>query len=228
MYLFLQGRFMKKYFYTLICLLTFFALSADQPTCADQPIDPPPYSLVKTLPFDDHGWFVNQHQLKKMIANNKVETVIEVGSWLGKSSRFIASQLPEKGKLYCVDTWQGTILSNGHRMKSQRLTTLYQQFLSNIKHANLTHKIIPIRMESMEAANALDIMADLIYIDAAHDTQSVMKDIYGWYPHLKQGGVMTGDDWHWKTVQIAVRECAETLKKKVCYEDNFWWYEERK
>lgn len=52
-------------------------------------------------------------------------------------------------------------------------------------------------MRSVEAAKALDVMADLINIDAAHDYKSVKEDILAWYPHLKEGGIMCGDDWYY-------------------------------
>ena len=80
-------------------------------------------------------------------------------------------------------------------------------------------------MNSVEASKALNVKADLIYIDGAHDTFSVTNDILSWYPHLEEGGIMCGDDWWWDSVRVAVVECAKQFGKKVNYVGNFWWYE---
>ncbi len=185
---------------------------------------PVPYNFIEDLPFDEHGWFLNQAPLEAIIQKHKPKTVIEIGSWLGSSTRFIAKLLPEKGMVYAIDTWKGTAIEEA-TLKDPRIPILYQLFLSNVKHANLTHKITPIRMESLEAARSITIKADLIYIDASHDTASVYNDIIAWVPHLKEGGVMTGDDWNAPSVQAGVNLAAKKLGKKVNGLGNFWWYE---
>lgn len=185
---------------------------------------PEPYASIKRLPFDNHGWFLNGDHLKVIIKNRRPKTVIEVGSWLGLSTRFIASHLPKKAKLYAIDTWLGSTEEAVHQ-QDPRLSHLYQLFLSNVIHAGLCHKIIPIRMTSLEAAKALKVRAELIYIDGAHDTKSVTEDILAWHEHLTEKGIICGDDWVWTTVQVAVIECGKKLNKKVYTAGNFWWYE---
>lgn len=185
---------------------------------------PEPYRSINDLPFDEHGWFSNANQLKAIIKEKSPRVVIEVGSWLGLSTRFIASQLPRGGIVYAIDTWKGSPNESVH-MADPRLPYLYQLFLSNVKHAKLTRKIIPIRMESLEAATALNVKADLIYIDASHNTSSVIQDIMNWYPHLNENGILCGDDWLWRSVKKAVIHCAPLLNKKENVNHNFWWYE---
>lgn len=177
-----------------------------------------PYDSTEVLPFDGHGWFANANSLDQIIQKNKPIVAIEVGSWLGASTRFIAERV---AKVYAVDTWCGSPLEAVH-MNDPRLPHLYQQFLSNTIHAGLTDRIIPIRMNSLEAAKALRGKVDLIYLDAAHDTNSVIADILAWYPHLRKGGVMCGDDWSWPTVREAVVHCSRVLNKKIDARDHFW------
>lgn len=176
------------------------------------------YDSVQLLPFDDHGWFLNMGPLRECLKMKPAKVVIEVGCWLGFSTRFIANLLPEGGRIYAIDTWLG---SEEHR-DDPRLPFLYQQFLSNVKHAGLTEKIIPLRMHSHEAAKALNVPADLIYIDASHDEESVYQDILQWYPHLALGGVLCGDDLRWESVRKGVIRAAEKLDLKISGEDNFW------
>lgn len=185
---------------------------------------PEPYRSIQDIPFDGWGFFYNGNQLIPHLNSRNIKTAIEVGSWTGCSTRFIASNLAEGGKLYAVDTCLGTLNEPVHQ-QDPRLPFLYQLFLSNVKHANLYHKIIPIRMESLEAAVALNVMADFIYLDAAHDADSVYKDIHAWMKHLNEGGLMCGDDWTWETVREAVYKAAVDFNKEVKYDANFWWYE---
>jgi predicted O-methyltransferase YrrM len=181
---------------------------------------PEPYLSAPDLPFDPHGWFYNQKPLEECL-QNKPKTVIEIGSWLGASTRFIAERLSSGGKLYAIDTWKGSLDEEQHR-EDPRLAHIYPLFLSNVKHAKLTHVIIPVRMESLEAARQLNIKADLIYIDGAHDTQSVYADIMAWYDHLNPGGILCGDDIQWSSVRDAVVLAAIALKQTIEAEGNFW------
>ncbi len=184
-----------------------------------------PYCYVNDLPFDGDGWFINQKSLQKCFQEKQdIQTIIEVGSWLGASTRYLAELLPAEGKLYAIDTWLGS-WSGSQAIFFQndpRVQYAYQLFLSNIKHANLAHKIIPIRMFSLEAARALNVQADLIYIDACHEEESVYNDLLAWYPHLNKNGILCGDDWYWESVRNGVNRAAEKLNKRIFYEDNFW------
>jgi hypothetical protein len=145
---------------------------------------PPPYDTAEILPFFEHGWYSNGTHLEPLIKQNNVKTIIEVGSWLGTSTRHMASCLPENGILYAVDHWKG---SEEHQVNQYfwipELEHLYEYFLSNTIQSGLAHKIIPVRMGSLEAAAQLHVQADLIFIDASHDSSSVYKDIAAWYPH---------------------------------------------
>ncbi|MEI8125029.1 MAG: class I SAM-dependent methyltransferase [Parachlamydiaceae bacterium] len=188
---------------------------------------PEPYRSIKDLPYDAESWLgpTNAYFLDKFIKDRPIHVAVEIGSWIGSSARFIASRLQENGILYAVDSWLGTPEAN-ILLQDPRLPHLFQLFLSNIKYAGLTHKVVPVRMYSVMAAQILDIKADLIYIDAAHDYQNVLDDIMAWHPHLTQGGVMCGDDWSlYEGVSKAVLQAAKELNVKVYGVDNFWWFE---
>lgn len=199
---------------------------------------PAPYnSLESILPFDNHGWYSNATWISKLFEHNKINTAIEIGSWLGKSTRHIASLLPETGKLWAIDIWTGSV---EHQSKDRtdvyhKLPTLYEQFLSNIIHASFEKKIIPIRMDSLDASQHLQALkqrVDLIYIDGAHDTQSVFNDLEAWYPYIAGSrGILCGDDWSWKSkenpkifpVKIAVHIFAKKYKATIYAYRNFWF-----
>jgi predicted O-methyltransferase YrrM len=184
---------------------------------------PSPYCDIKILPFDPHGWYQNANQLTEIIKQNDVKIVIEVGSWLGSSTRHIASLLPLDGLVYAIDHWKGSVEHQpGGSAWHSALPYLYQQFLSNIVHAGLAHKIRPFRMDSLEAAQMLQVVPDLVYIDAGHDTESVYKDLNAWFPFVKGHGILCGDDWIWDTVAAAVTRFAKENDLEVYAEINFW------
>lgn len=207
---------MKKIVYGLFLFLLCFLSTLQAETQI-----PEPYRSINDLPFDPHGWFGNKEQLTACFHEKEIHTVIEIGAWLGLSTRFLARSVKPGGKVYAVDTWAGSSAEAVH-MQDPRLPYLYQLFLSNIKHEKLTNQIVPIRMNSLEAAKALNIKADLIYIDASHETENVYQDILAWDVHLNEGGIMCGDDWLWPSVRLAVEQTAEILNKSIETSDNFW------
>lgn len=204
-----------------LLLLGYFLLCRLHFLCAELP---PPYnSLDYVRPFVKHGWYQNKRQLHKLIHEHQVKLVIEVGSWLGLSTIDIARTIPREGKVYAVDHWQGSTSHQRHGVdKYPWLPYLYEQFLSNIIHASLTDKVVPIRMDSISAAKVIKIHPDLIYIDASHDTVSVYKDLCAWYPYVQEKGILCGDDWSFGTVKIAVHRFAKEHKLKIETDANFW------
>lgn len=52
------------------------------------------------------------------------------------------------------------------------------------------------RMTSLEAAaHVEDGSFDFVYIDAAHDTESVRRDLEAWLPKVRAGGILAGHDY---------------------------------
>jgi hypothetical protein len=170
---------------------------------------PPCYQGIELLPFYDpceHPEF-HDRRYKQFFMDHKIETVIEVGSWLGNSARVFAARIPENGKVYAVDHWLGS----EEQQPDPILPRLYQQFLSNIIHSGYAHKIIPVKMASLDAAKYLsDVKPDLVYIDASHKKEDVLEDLRAWYPYVKgRDAIFCGDDWTCKEVEEAVRIFAQ-------------------
>lgn len=186
---------------------------------------PEPYrQLKKVLPYDGHGWYSNRRPIKQIISEQDVKVVVEVGCWLGKSTRHIAKCVPKNGKVYAVDHWLGSVEHQpGNSCFREGLSELYDQFLSNVIHKKLTDKIIPIRMPSVEAEKYLsDLVPDLIYIDASHETEAVYQDLNIWFPHVQGHGILCGDDWSWPSVRQAVEKFAAEKHLSIESKGNFW------
>jgi len=187
-----------------------------------------PYNtLDKILPFNPHGWFAesNAKKIEEILKERRPKVVFELGSWLGKSTIFIANRLDFDAKLYAVDHWKGSTEHYLPHRKSihEMLPTLYEQFLSNVVQKRVSDKIIPWRMNTEEAASRAydeNISIDFLYIDASHDEQSVYEDLCHWYPLVKEGGVICGDDWGWSNPMKSSSKRKVYLRRDRLTNDN--------
>ncbi len=186
-----------------------------------------PYRSLKLLPFDGRGWYINQEAMGKLFKERQIAVVVEVGCWLGESTRHIASMLPPGGKLYAVDHWYGSPGWRDNADFNKEYADVYQHFLSNVVHRELTDVIIPIRMYSDEASRLLDVKPDLVYLDGDHAFDAIYNDLVCWYPFVKGHGILAGDDWATSAeVRAAVQKFAEENNLWIYTYQNFWRYEE--
>ncbi|MBS3905122.1 MAG: class I SAM-dependent methyltransferase [Simkania sp.] len=213
---------MHQILYLCFAMLFLSNVVANTPNVQDLP---PPYNEVSLMPYYPHGWYSNHEPIAQLIDKFQVRTIVEVGSWMGLSTIDMAQMIPGDGKVYAVDTWKG---SPNEDHDPQILATLYRQFLSNMIHAQVTDKVVPIRLESTEAAKIFDAVPDLVYIDATHTYEACYADLQAWYPHVRDHGVLCGDDWAWgdRGVERAVLQFASENNLKVYGNGWFWWLEE--
>lgn len=187
-----------------------------------------PYNSIEVLPFNPHNWYGNDLYIEKIIKHYKVKTIVELGSWLGGSARHMAGLIPEDGIVYAIDNWHGSVPPAELAVEKQicDIDKMYLQFLSNTIHAKLTHKIIPIKMDVVEASKVFtNLKPNLIYVDASHDEDSVYKDICSWWPFVKDSGFMCGDDWYYGPgVRKAVSRFAAENNLQIYSQNNFWMF----
>ncbi len=150
----------------------------------------------------------------------KPEVIFEVGVWLGQSSFNMLDRALSHNKaasLICIDTWLGSPehWSNPEWKESLRLKDgrpdIYSLFVDNVRAKGLADHIVPLSMTSLQAAKilkSLEMSADLIYLDGAHDKDEVLADINNYWQFLPVGGCMVGDDYcdPWPGVVEAVHE----------------------
>ena len=172
------------------------------------------------------NWFDYQELYTKMV--EKYETgshFVEVGSWKGRSSVYMAVEIINSSKYIkfdCVDIWEYNEIQND--ILEEYFNNLYDEFLNNI--SPVSHVINPIKKLSSDASELYnDNSLDFIFIDAAHDYDNVIQDIKNWLPKLKIGGCIAGHDYF----------TSEGIKKAVkeVFGDNYnlfgscWIYENK-
>ena len=135
-------------------------------------------------------------------------TFVEVGSWKGKSSAFMAVEIANSGKcinFFCVDTWEGSA-----EHTAEQKNDLYYTFLYNMK--DLKHLYSSYKMPSVDAALLFNNESlEFVFIDASHEYEDVLANIKAWLPKIKKGGMIAGHDYSetWPGVCRAVKESFE-------------------
>ena len=124
--------------------------------------------------------------------------IVEVGSWLGKSAIYLATELNgygKRAKIDCIDTWDGgecPVL----RSHVSKLGDVLKIFKQNVCEAGVSHMIRPVVSSSIDASKRYDDNTlDFVSIDANHDYKQVMSDLRAWYPKVKIGGMISGHDF---------------------------------
>lgn len=126
-------------------------------------------------------------ELAQMLPSNAI--VVEIGSYLGASTCFLAFGLSLKnGVVYAVDTWTNIGMSEGTR-------DTYQEFLSNT--ASMQRWIRPLRGYSETIAKDFSEKIDLLFIDGDHSYEGVSTDLRVWLPKMKNAGIIAFHDYSW-------------------------------
>jgi predicted O-methyltransferase YrrM len=165
---------------------------------------------------NEHGWLgeTSQLNLEYVIKTFKPKTVVEFGSWMGKSANFMTS-LDENIDLFCLDTFPNLchttyMLDDYHPINKfytnvPRFETFYRN-LSKVRKGK-TYMMRSIRCVTGDFAfNILrkhNINIDMIYIDFAKKTHvllNLLETIRKLYPKC----IIVGDDYIVKTVRIAL------------------------
>lgn len=186
-------------------------------------------------PWDDIGGWTNFARIYQLMAAQAkpYSVFVEVGSFIGKSAVCMAYYLDLYGKhnttFFAVDHWQRT-----DEIPMPKEADLYATFLHNTK--KFERWINPMRCSSVEAARTFkDESIDFVWIDAGHSYEDVRADIDAWYPKVKIGGWIGGDDLAYKGVDRAVNNAfapediilhAEFSKQDNAYVKSWLHYKE--
>ena len=111
---------------------------------------------------------------------------LEVGSFKGRSSAYLASGLGEAARLACVDTWWNDA------MPYDAPSDVMPEFIQNT--ARFSNCIEPHRGISSEVAASWTRPIDLIFIAVDHSYEGCSGDLMAWMPFVRPGGWVTFHD----------------------------------
>lgn len=164
---------------------------------------------------DIQGWFDWELLIDEQLTSfhNKPAVVVEVGSWKGRSTAYLASEIKRRllgdtVKFYAVDTWRGN--ANEPDMKAmidELAGDIYPTFIKNMNDVGVMDYILPIRKDSVEAAaDFADGAVSWCFLDGDHSYEGVMRDLVAWYPKVHFNSCMAGHDIERPEVRRAVTE----------------------
>lgn len=121
----------------------------------------------------------NRLELLKLFAERGFTKGVEVGVCDGRFSDLMLKTIPNL-HLTCVDNWRGQWAPAFE--KAQKL---------------LGDRAYLYKGRSVDIANTIeDNSLDFVYIDGAHDYTNVRADIEAWTPKVREGGIVSGDDYY--------------------------------
>lgn len=182
--------------------------------------------LKKAFPVLKQAFQINSHltlqeRSQLYLLTKDCHTVVEIGSYIGASACCFGAAMKsraEKGRIYCIDTWNNDGMTEGQR-------DTWQEFQNN----TISYKeyIIPIRGLSTDVVNkvATDVKSiDLLFIDGDHSYKSVKDDWDAYKGFLKTGSIAVFHDWGWaEGVKRVILEEAMPLVSRFDSLPNLWW-----
>lgn len=125
--------------------------------------------------------------------------VVEVGSWQGYSTSFLASAVRDSGNgtLYAIDHFRGNVgKESRYRVGSEDLSDLRSNFERNMERLQLREKIVLLDMPNDAAVKQLPgRKIRFLFVDGDHTRDGVAKDIRLFLPLLLPGAIAVFDDF---------------------------------
>ena len=128
--------------------------------------------------------------LPKIFRRRGFKLGAEIGVERGWYSKKLCELIPGL-KLYSIDAWQ-TYENYRDHVTQERLDSFYLETRERLKPFNCQL----IKDFSVKAARRFaDGSLDFVFIDAAHEYESVRDDIAAWAPKVRKDGIVSGHDY---------------------------------
>ena len=141
------------------------------------------------------GWMSwSELQLLSQLASTAKRTIVEIGSYLGRSTLAIGggSLSGNKAPVLAIDPGFGQVFA--HDVKTEDVG-IHEALVANIENAGLDSIVTVIRDVSANVAPTHEGAIDMLFIDALHDYESVKCNFYEWQHHVAVGGVACLHDY---------------------------------
>lgn len=125
--------------------------------------------------------------LYKLARKCKQGVIVEIGSWKGRSTIWLAKGASVK--VYAIDPHVGT---DTHQHAGCANT--YDEFIKNIVRAGVGDVVVPVMKTSEESVKNWDEPVGLIFIDGDHSYDTAKFDFDQWGTHLVEGGIIALHD----------------------------------
>ena len=131
-------------------------------------------------------------------------TLVELGVFCGKSLAYLAERTRGKGcRVVGVDTFLGSpefremvVAPDGSVFADMPAGHLAGVAVNHLNAAGVLKDVTLVVSDSARAAELFpDGSVWAAFVDAAHDADSVERDVRAWWPKVAPGGYLAGDDY---------------------------------
>jgi len=138
------------------------------------------------------GMFNFDNIYTQMIIKFDNAKFVEIGTWKGKSSAFMAEKIKEYNKkieFYTIDTF---VYTDDYDRDSVG-KSFYEEVVNNLKYFSDLNIIKGLSHEIAQQFENDSL--DFVFIDGDHSYNGVLADLTAWFPKVKIGGVIGGHDY---------------------------------
>lgn len=123
--------------------------------------------------------------------------IVEIGSWQGLSTLWLygGSTAGEQGLVFAIDHGKG---SPEHAGDGPHWN--YPILIATLARAAALGPVIPVPLGSEEAEQSFPFPVSLLFLDGAHDRESVRRDVTLWGRRLNRGSYLLMHDCHFDGV----------------------------
>jgi len=150
----------------------------------------------------------NHREFFEFISKQDYTTFVEIGVFEGVTLKQLSDLLIKNNKnkfrVYGIDLFENTDdIIMIKRYGKERIASMYETCINKIKMNR--HFINLCKADSKKASISFENESiDFAYIDASHTFENILRDLVGWYPTIKKGGIISGHDYTWDGVRKAV------------------------
>ena len=155
-------------------------------------------------------------KIRDSIAHIQNGVIAEVGVFGGATLLDLAEDgRANKNRLIGIDPWEKSSMveSIEDPVKRQEMANFFRQMRWNLQYiqADLGYDHIELIQESAHlAAQRLDDNSlDFLMIDGDHEEKAVEQDLRDFWPKVRPGGIVWGDDYDWPGVRAAAKRFAQ-------------------
>lgn len=128
--------------------------------------------------------------------------IVEIGSYLGRSTAFLALGADDSVPVYAVDPHSGDRSQIDAGLEGIDTS---KQFLRNMENVGVSAKVRPMVMTSSKAASEWEGRPiGLLFVDGWHSADAVFDDGTSWGPHLAPNAIVVFDDVNHAEVESGV------------------------
>ncbi len=170
----------------------------------------PPERPEDAAPGEEQGWLgAGTEVMLARALSPATRVVVELGAWLGLSTRFIADRAPH-ATVVSVDHWVGSPEHQAQERFRNLLPRLLETFQARCW--DYRERVVPLRMSTLDGLRAVaeaGVQPDFVYVDAEHSYEAVTAELTLARP-LFPKAALGGDDYDWK----GVREAADAFARR--------------